>query len=39
MQTLKRLTPFIKGHEWLAEPKHLDFEPRPAEASSACDFT
>jgi sulfide:quinone oxidoreductase len=29
----------LKGHEWLAEPKHLDFEPRPAAASSACDFT
>jgi len=29
----------LKGHEWLAEPKHLDFEPRPAEAPDACDFT
>ncbi len=29
----------LKGHEWLAEPKHLDFEPRPAEAPNACDFT
>ncbi|BAP79017.1 pyridine nucleotide-disulfide oxidoreductaseclass-II [Pseudomonas sp. MT-1] len=29
----------LKGHEWLAEPKHLDFEPRPAEALNACDFT
>ena len=28
----------LKGHEWLAEPKHLDFEPRPAEAPNACDF-
>ncbi|MBK3867743.1 TIGR01244 family phosphatase [Pseudomonas stutzeri] len=29
----------LKGHEWLAEPKHLDFEPRPTEAVNACDFT
>lgn len=29
----------LKGHEWLAEPKHLDFEPRSAEARNACDFT
>ncbi len=29
----------LKGHEWLAEPKHLDFEPRPADAPDACNFT
>lgn len=29
----------LKGHEWLAEPKHLDFEPRPVESPAACDFT
>ena len=29
----------LKGHEWLAEPKHLDFEPRSTEARNACDFT
>ena len=29
----------LKGHEWLAEPKHLDFEPRPADAPNACNFT
>ena len=28
----------LKGHEWLAEPKHLDFEPRPVESPAACDF-
>ncbi|SDU34561.1 bifunctional protein tyrosine phosphatase family protein/NAD(P)/FAD-dependent oxidoreductase [Geopseudomonas guangdongensis] len=29
----------LKGHEWLAEPRHLDFEPRPVESTPACDFT
>ena len=29
----------LKGHEWMAEPKHLDFEPRPVESPAACDFT
>lgn len=29
----------LKGHEWLAEPRHLDFEPRPLEAPAACDFS
>ncbi len=29
----------LKGHEWLAEPKHLDHEPRPAELPAACNFT
>lgn len=28
----------LKGHEWLAEPKHLDFEPRPVESPAACNF-
>lgn len=29
----------LKGHEWLAEPRHPDFEPRPLEAPAACDFS
>ncbi|MCL7463163.1 bifunctional protein tyrosine phosphatase family protein/NAD(P)/FAD-dependent oxidoreductase [Pseudomonas sp. NW5] len=29
----------LKGHEWLAEPAQLNFEPRPVESPSACDFT
>lgn len=29
----------LKGHEWLAAPRHLDFEPRPAEVQAACDFS
>lgn len=28
----------LRGREWLAEPKHLDFEPRPADSQAACDF-